>query len=147
MTDAFSLSSGSAFCTVKTTPFDVRGERGVELFFGDVAECLGDAATGVRHQDVDAAPAFANNVVHVQVGEVGRVRADGFDLSLDLGHRRVEHTLPSAANEDVRAVGGEPLGDGKPDTGRPTGDDGCLALQRGAHEIPLASLGYGPKSQ
>src|SRR5580704_17050339 len=114
---------------------DVRGEHGVHLLLGDVAEYRADTAAGIRHQDVDAAPAFPHGPVqHVEVSQAGRVGADGLDLSVDPGYGGVQGTLPAAGDEHVRAVRREPAGDCESDAGGSTGNDGRFVMKPAAHE-------------
>ena len=130
MTDAPSFSSGSAFCTVNSMPLALLPNVCVEVLLGDLLQGGELAAAGVGEEHVDA-PVVAGHgrVEPVQVGQVGDVALHAGRAVADLGHGGVERVLAAAGDEDVRALGREPLRGGQADAAGAAGHDGRLAVK------------------
>ena len=111
-------------------PLDVDVERPVEVLLGDLPERRELAAARVGEEDVDAALLLLDHRVEpVEIREVGDVALDAGGPRADQLHRRVELGLPAAGDEDVSALGGEPLRGGEPDPAGAAGDDRDLPVQ------------------
>ena len=104
MTEPPSLSSGSAFCTVNTTPLKSDAELIVQVLLGDFADSRDFQHRGVGEDHVDASSAVGDRGVEpVEVFGLAHVTLDAGGLIAEFLDRRVEFGLPAAGDEDVCA--------------------------------------------
>lgn len=129
ITEAPSLSSGKAVCTVKSVPLTLLPKVPFVLIFGDSAERCKIAPSGIGEQDVDLPGLLADRLKEtIEVGQLRNVALHAYGPTADFGNRRVELGLTPAGHEDTRAFLREPLGAGQPDAAVGSGDDRDLAL-------------------
>ncbi|GIF25785.1 hypothetical protein BJ973_003058 [Actinoplanes tereljensis] len=116
--------------------FDIGGEHGVELLFGDLAQRGTDPDPGVGDQDVDPARLLGHRRVEpVEVVEPADVATDSRRPRPELGLDLVELRLAAAGYEDARALGVVGPCDRQPDARVRPGNHRDLAFQH-SHGIP-----------
>ena len=126
-----SLSSGSAFCTVNTTPLKSTSELIVQLLLGDVADPCDLEDRGVGEHHVDAPTAVGDRGVQpVEIFLLAHVALYAGGVVAEFLDRRIEFGLPASGDEDVRALLDESLGGGQADAGGAAGDYRRLALEK-----------------
>ena len=119
ITEPPSLSSGSDFCTVKTTPLKIDTELVVQLRVGDLAD-----ARGLENRGVVRTPRPDGAHCRPPRRRAGRDPRPS-DIALHTGgvvaeflDRRLQFGLPAPGDEDVRALVDEPLRRRQSDAGR-----------------------------
>src|SRR5262245_35288492 len=110
MIEAPSGSSGSAFCTVKSTPLHVDAEDRVVQLLGDRAQGrkLHDAGIGEDKVEPALLPRDLCEEA-IEVAEVRHVSLDAGHIASDLLDRRRRLGLTAPGDEDVGAFLHEPL--------------------------------------
>ena len=119
----------------------VGAERQLEAAGGETTP--GSGKTGVVDEDIEARQPLGDGVGRaphgVEVAEVDRHHPEGWGAR---GRQLVEHRggpgLGAARKEELRPLGGERPGGGRPDAARCAGDDhsGAIQVCHGAHPFP-----------
>ena len=124
---------------------DVHRHRLLEDLRLDVADRCEDAEqAGIGDEDVELAPALVDRAAEpvdaAHVGEVERHEGRRAARRLDLVVEFLEAADRAGDRDDVRALGGEPLGDVVADAARGAGDQRDPVLQPVRHVLPATSV-------
>jgi hypothetical protein len=108
MIDPPVAKSGSAFCTVKSSPLTLMAKSLSKVLLADRPDRGQRQEAGVGEQDVEAALlALHGGEQLVEVRPVRDVARHAGDVLADLPDRLIEFRLAAAGDEDVGALGDE----------------------------------------
>jgi hypothetical protein len=136
MTEAWSLSSGSAFCTVEDRTFHVHAENKVHMVFRDLCERSPLPHAGVREQRVHPAAVPRNLLVQaIEIGWSGDIALHPGRSPSDGGAGGIEFLFSPTGEIDMSPLLRQPTGAGETDPRRAAGHYGRLAVEL-SREVP-----------
>jgi hypothetical protein len=128
---------------------EVDPERQLPVVGGDGQQVPAPVHSGVVHQDVDPAVALDDIVDRCDAGaRLRQVEGDGFGSSAgldDAGRDVTGPILVDVGDADVRALGGQPLGNGRADAAGRAGNHGDL-VEEAVGIRRLRDLDHAPGS-